>query len=214
MVFVDIVAIKHLFESNHNKSFNKVKWFCKCIRNGHHSHHQSENSQKKNNKETSCTECHAKTSCKLLTFFFYFNHFHTRTWETKNIRFWIENFTAMWFWIKFSRLVRFRNKSSKTCQILTWRKHNASDFDLKVLQSVTFWNIIIPTCQILKKKFSSKYHVLAHFTPWKRHIWHFLFFLRSMILNWKHYNASHSELIEKQCVRFWIENFKTRQNLI
>ena len=84
-----------------------------------------------------------------------------------------------------------------TCQILNWKKYNASDFDLKELERVRFW-----------KKF---FFVLSDFQ------WKFLQRVRfwnknnttRQILTWKFYNASDFGYKKLQHVGLWIKNFST-----
>ena len=64
-----------------------------------------------------------------------------------------------------------------------------------------------------EKLFALRNHVLVQFAPWKRHIWHFLGFLKSMVWNWKFHYVPVFELKKIQRVRFWFKNFTTRQTL-
>ena len=105
---------------------------------------------------------------------------------------------------KFWTLSDFDMKLSQSGRILIWSFYNASDLGLKKIQRVRFWAENFSTCQILKNVCIPKNHVLVHFTPWKRHTWHFSCFF------WKHdfelkFSLRDRFWIEKiQRVRFWI----------
>ena len=98
---------------------------------------------------------------------------------------------------------RFWNKIFTTSQILIWKFYSASVFGLKKIQRFKFWIKSFSTSQILKICSGLKNHVFVHFTPWERHIFHFLSCFK------KH----DFELKNSLRVRFWIEKKTTRQIL-
>ena len=126
---------------------------------------------------------------------------------------WIKNFTMSWIILK----------KFTTCHNLILKKHNRSDFELKKNNASDFQ---------MKKKYNASYfefesfrkvrfqkklqlenHVLAHFTPSKRHKSDSVFSFKKYDSELKKYNASDFELKEIGHVAFSFENFRTSQNL-
>ena len=59
----------------------------------------------------------------------------------------------------------FLNKIFTTRQILIWKIYNASDFDLKFLQRVRFWNKIFSSCQISDQLFTTRQILKRNILP-------------------------------------------------
>ena len=104
----------------------------------------------------------------------------------------------------------WKKKNLTTCQILILKKtarqnliskfYNASDFGLKKIQCVRFWNKIFSTCQILKNCLHSEitywfillleneiFYIFCAFLKAWFWIWNFIM---CQILIWQKYNAS------------------------
>ena len=58
------------------------------------------------------------------------------------------------FEIEVLQRVSFQNEISTTCQILNWKKYNASDFEINFFHLVGFWINFFTNCRILYQKIS------------------------------------------------------------
>ena len=101
------------------------------------------------------------------------------------------------------KLVRFWFKIFTRPHILIWSFYNASDFELKKIQRLRFWNETLSTCQIFKNICIQINDVSFLFTPWKRHFLIFSCFSKK----------NDFELKFSSRGRFWIEKNTMRQNL-
>ena len=139
-----------------------------------------------------------KTPCIAILVLFWKAQFSIENFIKCLISYWIENNSSdleiweihrVFFWVLRLQCVRFPVRKFTTCQLLRQLFEHASHFELNNSQRVRFWiekkiNALcfetknFSSCQILKKCLHSKFHVLVHFYPCKRHVLHFLCYFK------------------------------------